>query len=77
MVLMNLVLIIQPRLIILYDGGKSFYEELAHHQKAEMDRRKKERKDKTKVEFVSGAAKRPGSGSGAEDGAKRQNNGSR
>jgi type IV pilus biogenesis protein CpaD/CtpE len=37
-----------------------------------MDRREKERKDKTKVEFVSGTAKRPGSGSGAEDDAKRR-----
>jgi hypothetical protein len=53
-------------------GKESFYEELARVQKSEMDRRKKERKDKTKVEFVSGTAKRPGSGSRAEDGAKRR-----
>lgn len=53
-------------------GKESFYEELARVQKAEMDRREKERKDKTKVEFVSGTAKRPGSGSGAEDDAKRR-----
>ncbi|PSN36385.1 hypothetical protein C0J52_14453 [Blattella germanica] len=53
-------------------GKESYYEELARVQKAEMDRREKERKDKTKVEFVSGTAKRPGSGSGAEDDAKRR-----
>jgi hypothetical protein len=53
-------------------GKESFYEELARVQKSEMDRRGKERNDKTKVEFVSGTAKRPGSGSGAEDDAKRR-----
>ncbi|KDR16701.1 SAP30-binding protein [Zootermopsis nevadensis] len=53
-------------------GKESFYEELARVQKTEMDRREKERKDKTKVEFVSGTAKRPGSGSGAEDDTKRR-----
>ncbi|KAJ9598499.1 hypothetical protein L9F63_010819 [Diploptera punctata] len=52
-------------------GKESYYEELARVQKAEMDRREKERKDKTKVEFMSGT-KRPGSGSGAEDDAKRR-----
>lgn len=35
----------------------SFYEELAKEQKAEMDRREKERKDRTKVEFVTGVKK--------------------
>ncbi|XP_066998423.1 SAP30-binding protein [Anabrus simplex] len=53
-------------------GKESYYEELAKVQKAEMDRHEKERKDKTKVEFVSGTAKRPGSGSGTEDDAKRR-----
>ena len=52
-------------------GKESYYEELARVQKAEMDRREKERKDKTKVEFMSGT-KRPGSGSGAEDDPKRR-----
>nr|CAD7568663.1 unnamed protein product [Timema californicum] len=60
----------------LYDplrwGKESYYEELAKVQKTEMDRREKEKKDKTKVEFVSGTAKRPGSGSGAEDEAKKR-----
>jgi len=58
-------------------GPESFYEELAKVQKTEMDRRDKERKEKTKVEFVVGTAKRPGGsssnpGSGAEDDAKRR-----
>lgn len=54
-------------------GKESYYEELAEVQKAEMNKHEKERKEKTKVEFVSGTAKRPGSGSGAEDQAKRRN----
>ena len=37
-----------------------------------MDRREKERKVKTKAEFVSDTAKRSGSGSGAEVDAKRR-----
>ncbi|KAK7788309.1 hypothetical protein R5R35_011966 [Gryllus longicercus] len=58
-------------------GKESYYEELAKVQKAEMDKHERgkkgeERKEKTKVEFVSGTAKRPGSGSGAEDEAKRR-----
>lgn len=36
----------------------SFYDELAKTQKAEMDRLEKERKERTKVDFVSGTAKR-------------------
>lgn len=62
--------------INIYDplrwGKESYYEELAKVQKAEMDRREKERKDRTKVEVVTGTAKRPGSGSGAEDDAKKR-----
>jgi hypothetical protein len=37
----------------------SYYDELAKAQKAEMERREKERKDRTKVEFVSGTVKKP------------------
>jgi hypothetical protein len=48
------------------------YEELAHCQNSEMDRRMKVRKDKTKVEFVSCTVKHPVSGSGAEDGSKQR-----
>jgi hypothetical protein len=36
----------------------SYYDELAKVQKTEMDRREKERRDRTKVEFVSGTAKK-------------------
>ncbi|XP_022189980.2 SAP30-binding protein [Nilaparvata lugens] len=52
----------------------SYYEELEKVQRAEMTRREKERKEKTKVEFVSGTAKRGGSsaGSGAEDDLKKR-----
>lgn len=55
-------------------GKESYYEELEKVQRAEMTRREKERKDKTKVEFVSGTAKRGGSntGSGAEDDLKKR-----
>lgn len=38
-------------------GKESFYEELAKVQKIEMDRREKEKKERTKVEFVSGTKK--------------------
>lgn len=38
-------------------GKESFYEELARVQKVEMDRREKEKKERTKVEFVSGTKK--------------------
>lgn len=37
----------------------SYYEELAKVQKTEMDKLEKARKDKTKIEIVSGTAKRP------------------
>lgn len=39
-------------------GKESYYEVLAEAQKADTERRMKERKEKTKVEFVSGTAKR-------------------
>lgn len=38
-------------------GKESFYEELAKVQKIEMDKREKEKKERTKVEFVSGTKK--------------------
>ncbi|XP_011686899.1 PREDICTED: SAP30-binding protein [Wasmannia auropunctata] len=41
----------------------SYYEELALVQKAEMDKLEKARKEKTKIEIVSGTAKRPNSSS--------------
>ncbi|XP_057325770.1 SAP30-binding protein-like isoform X2 [Microplitis mediator] len=40
-------------------GKDSYYEELAKVQKAEMDKLEKARKEKTKIEIVSGTAKRP------------------
>uniref|UniRef100_V5IIL4 Putative sap30-binding protein n=1 Tax=Ixodes ricinus TaxID=34613 RepID=V5IIL4_IXORI len=39
-------------------GPSSYYEELSKRQKEEMDRREKEKK--TKVEFLTGTAKKPG-----------------
>ncbi|XKL64172.1 hypothetical protein PGB90_004258 [Kerria lacca] len=45
-------------------GHESFYDELAKVQKTEMDKREKERKEKTKVEFVSGTAKKPNTANG-------------
>lgn len=57
-------------------GKESYYEELDKVQRAEMARREKERKEKTKVEFVVGTVKRSGGGSnpgsGAEDDSKRR-----
>lgn len=51
----------------------SYYEELAKVQKAEMDKLEKARKEKTKIEIVSGTAKRPNSStSGPEDDAKKR-----
>ncbi|XP_012524277.1 uncharacterized protein LOC105829754 [Monomorium pharaonis] len=41
----------------------SYYEELALVQKTEMDKLEKARKEKTKIEIVSGTAKRPNSSS--------------
>lgn len=46
-------------------GKDSFYDELARIQKVEMDKREKERKERTKVEFVTGT-KPTSSGSDAE-----------
>lgn len=40
-------------------GKDSYYEELARVQKTEMDKLEKARKEKTKIEIVSGTAKRP------------------
>lgn len=51
-------------------GKESFYEELARVQKTEMDKREKEKKDKTKVEFVMGTKK--GSGVAEDDSKKRK-----
>ncbi|XP_032662701.1 SAP30-binding protein [Odontomachus brunneus] len=54
-------------------GKDSYYEELAKVQKAEMDKLDKARKEKTKIEIVSGTAKRPNSStSGTEDDAKKR-----
>uniref|UniRef100_A0A1B6DMQ4 SAP30-binding protein n=1 Tax=Clastoptera arizonana TaxID=38151 RepID=A0A1B6DMQ4_9HEMI len=55
-------------------GKESYYEELAKVQKTEMDRREKERKEKTKVEFVVGTAKRStgGSNPGSETDDKKR-----
>ncbi|KAJ8872635.1 hypothetical protein PR048_026243 [Dryococelus australis] len=72
-ILMNWVRIILRTFMILCGGAKNLtMKKLARVQKAEMDRREKEKKEKTKVEFVSGTVKRPGSGSGAEDEAKKR-----
>ncbi|CAG0881784.1 unnamed protein product [Cyprideis torosa] len=50
-------------------GPESYYEELARAQKIEMDKREKERKERTKVEFVSGTRKSGAStGSGTAGG---------
>lgn len=54
-------------------GKDSYYEELAKVQKAEMDKLDKARKEKTKIEIVSGTAKRlNSSASGPEDDAKKR-----
>uniref|UniRef100_A0A6V7KUH6 SAP30-binding protein n=1 Tax=Bracon brevicornis TaxID=1563983 RepID=A0A6V7KUH6_9HYME len=51
----------------------SYYEELAKVQKAEMDKLEKARKEKTKIEIVSGTAKRPNSSvSNSDDDAKKR-----
>jgi len=47
----------------------SYYEELALVQKAEMDKLEKARKEKTKIEIVSGTAKRPNSSSSSAENA--------
>lgn len=47
----------------------SYYEELAVVQKAEMDKLEKARKEKTKIEIVSGTAKRPNSSSSSSENA--------
>lgn len=48
-------------------GPESLYDELAKAQKSEMDRRERERKDRTKIEFVVGTKK-----SNAADGASAE-----
>ncbi|XP_034940643.1 SAP30-binding protein [Chelonus insularis] len=55
-------------------GKDSYYEELASVQKAEMDKLEKARKEKTKIEIVSGTAKRPNSSTTTveEDAKKRK-----
>ncbi|XP_043277252.1 SAP30-binding protein [Venturia canescens] len=56
-------------------GKDSYYEELARVQKNEMDKLEKARKEKTKIEIVTGTAKRPASINSAnlaEDDAKRR-----
>lgn len=59
----------------VYDPSKwnkeSYYEELAKVQKVEMDRREKEKKERTKVEYVVGT-KKPNPSSGDEDLKKRK-----
>lgn len=64
----------------VYDPFKwnknSYYDELAKVQKTEMDKREKERKEKPKVEFIMGSAKKPSNGatvnSITEDDRKRK-----
>jgi len=62
----------------IYDPSKfgptSYYEDLAKAQKAEMDKRQKEQKERTKVEFITGTAKKLGSGEGTitDDAKKRK-----
>lgn len=53
-------------------GKDSYYEELAEVQKAEMNKLEKARKEKTKIEIVSGTAKRPNSSASSEDDAKKR-----
>lgn len=55
----------------VYDPGQfqngPYYEDLAKAQKAEMDKRMKEHKDRTKIEFVTGTAKKTSSASTTAD----------
>ncbi|XP_033216882.1 SAP30-binding protein [Belonocnema kinseyi] len=55
-------------------GKDSYYEELAKVQKVEMEKLEAKRKEKTKIEIVSGLAKRPSSSSTTadEDAKKRK-----
>ena len=55
-------------------GKDSYYEELAKIQKSEMEKLEKARKEKTKIEIVSGTAKRPSNTAPAveEDAKKRK-----
>ncbi|PBC28219.1 SAP30-binding protein [Apis cerana cerana] len=53
-------------------GKDSYYEELAKVQKTEMDKLEKARKEKTKIEIVSGTAKRPNNSSTTDDDAKKR-----
>ena len=53
-------------------GKDSYYEELAKVQKAKMDKLEKARKEKTKIEIVSGTAKRPNNSNTTEDDAKKR-----
>lgn len=39
-------------------GPESYYEDLARQQKEEMDKKERERRDKTKVEFVTGTVRK-------------------
>ncbi|PVD33831.1 hypothetical protein C0Q70_05092 [Pomacea canaliculata] len=56
-------------------GKESFYDELDKAQKKDMERREKERKEKTKIEFISGTKKTAAPApelSGAPDEKKRK-----
>lgn len=53
-------------------GKDSYYEELSMVQKTVMDKMDKARKEKTKIEIVSGTAKRPNSSSLAENHVKKR-----
>lgn len=48
-------------------GPTSYYEELREQQKQEMDRFEKEKRDRTKVEFVTGTVKKPAPTTGSGD----------
>lgn len=52
-------------------GKESYYDALDKAQKLEMEKREKERKDRTKIEFVTGT-KKPSSGEGPTDEKKRK-----
>ncbi|XP_073975169.1 SAP30-binding protein-like [Rhodnius prolixus] len=60
----------------IYDPLKwdksSYYDSLAKAQKADMDQREKERKERTKVEFLIGTAKKATNGSSTEEELKKR-----
>lgn len=61
----------------IYDPLKwdrsSYYDELAKRQKADMEQREKERRERTKIEFLTGTAKKTSNGTASiEDDSKKR-----